>query len=189
MKKIILDSNFTLHQKIMLIATFIFSFVIGSLSLIYVVFMLLNLTESTENFEAADYFSLFLFPVSIFILLLLLSKNGLIVNKSNLYSAKFIFGKYWFKQKKDLTNITDITIFSTKAAHKFAFISVINPDKQYSVNQNKIFLLNEKHTVKRLLIQTNDIKIANEAIIQITKILGLKYMKYNPRFNTKRRKR
>lgn len=188
MKKIILKSGLTLHQKIILILVFIVTFLIGTIMLLALILKTLKFPEFEEDFIAIDYFLLFLFPLSVFFLLILLSKNGVVIFKNkDIYSAKFIFGKYWFKQKVNLTDITDISILSFKGIQKFAFVSAASPDKGYTVYNNEIHLLNEKHTTKRHLITTNDLDLAEDTVHKINETLNLNYMPYNPRFGYRRR--
>ena len=183
MKKIILKSGLTIYQRIMLILVFIFTFSIGGIMVLTLLFKILKVPEFDQEFVGNDYFYLFFFPVSLFILLIILSKNGILVtNKKDLYSAKFIFGKYWFRQKVDLSDITDISILSYKESLNFAPFSFALPEKKYEVYNNKIYLLNEYHTIKRYLISTSDMALAEKTVDEIKEVLHLNYELYNPRY-------
>ena len=158
------------------------------MSLISIVLNTLKISDF-ESIFIENEFLLFFFPLSMFILLQLFSKNGIFIHNENLYNAKYIFGNLWYRRKVNLIEITDITILSFKGSQKFAFIYVALPDKGYEVYRNEIYLLNKKHTIKRHLITLDDKEMAEKAIRQINEIFNFDYKPYNPRFNTNRRRR
>lgn len=183
MKKIILKSGFTFYQKTMLVLVFLATFTIGAYMFLLLMFKLLKVPEYDYEFTGIFYFFLLFLPLSFFILLILLSKDGILITDDKaLYKAKFIFGKNWFKQKADLNGITDITILSLKGTQNFAPFTFALPDKKYDVYNNEIYLLNHNHTIKRFLISTRDKKLAEKTINEINEVLNLNYKSYNPRF-------
>lgn len=183
MKKLILKSALTSHQKFILFMLFIATFLIGS---DYVMaFLLGQFTGITLNL--ADYISLLMFPVSLFALLHLLSKNGFVIKNGQLRTAKFVFGQSWTSKKVDLTDKTDISILKFKGVQKFTFAVVANPNQGYEVYNNKIYLLNSNHSVKDLLYTTKDEAAAEKAIGFINETCNLNFSDYNPPVVRRRR--
>lgn len=151
MKRIILKYSLTLQQK----------HVVEVILLVNLIDILEELKEPTNYL----YFLVFAALVQIFILL---NKNGLLIRNGILYKAKYIFKKYWFKQKVSLKNITDIAILSFK-------------DKQ-DAYEYQIFLLNSKHTYRYYLTSTkDDLELARLTIRQINTVFNLNNTTYNPR--------
>ena len=165
MTNIILKSNFQAHQKLVLILLFVVTFIIGSVGLWEV-----GCGESSlSEWRVGDFIVVMFFPLSIFILLNLLSKNGIVIEKSELFTSKFIFKKPWHKRKVDMTGMTDISILKFNGKQKFMFVTAGNPDKAYSVELQKAYVLNEKHTTKKLLFEVNNEEMAQEAVNKISK--------------------
>ena len=106
MQKLILNSALTSHQKFVLSLLFLVTFFIGS---IHVLALLLGHFKDTVLYEG-DYVGLLMFPVSLFALLHLLSKNGFVIKNNELRTAKFVFKIPWRGKKVDLTDKTDISI-------------------------------------------------------------------------------
>ena len=184
MTKIILKSNFQSHQKLVLILLFIVTFIIGSLVLLALLFGESSLSE----WRVGDFIILMFFPLSIFIMVNLLSKNGIVIDNNQLFTSKFIFKKPWYKRKVDMTGMTDISILKFNGKQKFMFVTAGNPDKAYSVELQKAYVLNEKHTTKKLLFEVNNEEIAQEAVNKISKEIGLNFEVYNPRFRSRKRR-
>lgn len=185
MEKIILKSNFSLHQKLVLILLFIVTFIIG---IVMFTALIMGWTKEVK-LGIVDYVMFFFLPLSFLALLHLFSKNGIIIDGNKLFNSKFIFGFPWSKKQADIKGITDISILSFKGNQKYMFAFAANPDKGYSVSINKVYLLNEKHTIKNLLFTTRDRELAEKTIEKINNTFNFNYCKYNPRFNTRRRGR
>lgn len=185
MEKIILKSGLSGHQKFVLFLLFIVTFFLGSVMFLA---LIMGWTRDVE-LGIIDYVLFFFLPLSFLSLLHLLSKDGILIDSNKLFSTKFIFGFPWSKRKADLEGITDISILSFQGNQKYMFAFVANPDKGYSVSIYKIYLLNEKHTIKRILFTTKDRELAEKTIDQINKTFQFNYYKYNPRFVTRMRGR
>lgn len=181
-KKIILKSNYTLLQKFILVVT--------SITLLYFFFSLISeifFLGFEINIIGFIILTL-LFVLPLFFILLLFTKNGILIIDKKLYFAKFISGKFWFKRQLDLNEITDITILSFKTkqnflAQSFFFPTTISSEsKGTEIYNNHIYLSNEKHTIKRHIITSSDFELAENAVLEINKILNFNYSNYNPRF-------
>lgn len=183
MKKLILKSSLTSHQKFVLSLLFLVSFFIGS---IYVLSLFAGLMKDS-SLNLADYISLLMFPLSLVALLNLLSKNGFIIENKKLMTAKFVFKIPWSSKKVDLNDKSDICILKYKGAQKFTFAVVANPDQAYEVYNNRIYLLNSNHSVKDLIFTTKDDLDAEKAISFINESFGLNFSKYNPPVVRRRR--
>ena len=72
----------TLIHKVMLISAFIFTFILGSLGVIYFLIYFLDLVD-VEKFLIGDYVLLLLFPLSIYILITILKKEGISFSEKN----------------------------------------------------------------------------------------------------------
>jgi len=181
MKKVIIKSGFSSHQRFMLILFFIFSFILGTLELIAIA-----LSETLELY-AGDYILLFLFILSLGILVLLISKEGIIIYKNKLFNSQFIFGKPYLKSEVDLNNMHDISILNYNMSQKLVFISSANPNFSEKIRVSKIFLLNENHSHKRLVLSTKKIEHAELIVNEIKNAFSLNYNNYSP--PTRRRRR
>lgn len=183
MTKIILKSNFQAHQKLVLILLFIVTFFIGSLVLLA---FLLGAVKVIEM-GVWDFVYLMLFPISLYIMLLLLSKNGVVIDNKQLFTSKFIFKKPWYRKKVDMTGMTDISILKFQGKQKFMFASAADPDKAYSVGLQRAFLLNENHTAKKLLFEVINEEMAQQAVQTIQDETGLNFKVYSPKIRSRRR--
>ncbi|MFD0977045.1 hypothetical protein [Salinimicrobium gaetbulicola] len=183
MTKIILKSNFQAHQKLVLILLFIVTFFIGSLVLLA---FLLG-PANKIGISVWDYVYLMLFPLSLYIMLLLLSKNGVVIDDNQLFTSKFIFKKPWYRKKVDMAGMTDISILKFRGKQKFMFASAADPDKAYSVGLQRAFLLNENHTKKKLLFEVNNEEMAQQAVHTIKEETDLNFTVYSPKIRSRRR--
>ena len=176
MQKLILNSALTAHQKFVLSLLFLVTFFIGS---IYVLSFLLGHFRDTVLYEG-DYVGFLMFPVSLYALLHLLSKNGFVIKNNELRTAKFIFKTPWKGKKVDLSDKTDISILKYKGAQRFTFAVVANPNQTYEVYNNRIYLLNSNHSVKDLIFTTKDASSAEKAVSFLNENFGLNFSNYNP---------
>lgn len=183
MKKLILKSSLTSHQKFFLSMLFLVLFFIGS---IYVLSLFAGLMKDFP-LSLRDYISLLMFPISLVAMLNLLSKNGFIIENNELSTAKFVFKIPWSSKKVNLTDKTDISILKYKGSQKFIFALVANPNQAYEVYSNRIYLLNSNHSVKELIFTTKDDLDAEKAISFINESFGLNFSNYNPPVLRRRR--
>ncbi len=179
MKKIIFHSSFTFHQKFILVILFII-LLFKTLD-IYTALLIGFLDKPLIS--GAQYIYLLSFPLTLFVLGLLLSKKGILINNGNLYTARFLWGQKITQKKISLENITDVSILKFNGHQKFAFFSKGNPDLDYEIFLNEIYLLNEKHTSKTFLISSENLILVEQAVALIQKELNLNINKYSPDFS------
>lgn len=121
----------------------------------------------------------------IFLLLLLITilKKGLVKDTHQLYIGTFIFNTLLFKKRVDLRNKTCFSILKFRKSQKYAFFSAANPDAAHSFNTFDIYLLNEKHTEKDMLISLKKEKNSVLASDFISSFKHFKYEIYSPDFS------
>ncbi|WP_108868852.1 hypothetical protein [Aquimarina aquimarini] len=148
MKKIIYSSNFTIHQKLILILIFIVTFFLGSLFLFGIIIWSIGVPDFQE-YSLIDFSLAILFPISIIILIMLCCKKGIMIKNKKLYRSQFLFGNVILKKEIPLQDSTDISILIYQGTQKFSWSSMARPDQGYTVNSNKLYVLNTKHTIKK----------------------------------------
>lgn len=174
MKKVIVKSGLTSHQRFMLIILCAFFFIVGKSEIIErTLFPIMKL-------HIGNYIVVFLHVVSLGILGLLLSKEGIIIDSHKLFNSKFIFGKPYFMTEIKLLNMTDICISNYEMSQKLAFITAAKPDLSETIRVSKIYLLNENHSQKRLVISTFKKEHAELIMKEIQNEFGFKFNHYNP---------
>lgn len=126
-----------------------------------------------------------LIALIVFLLLLLLtiSKKGLVKDNHQLYKGLFIFNTLVFKKRVDLKNRTCFSILKFRKSQKYAFFSAANPDAAHSFNTFDVYLLNKKHTEKDLLISLKKEKNSKLATDFIASFRDFKYEIYSPDFS------
>ncbi|SHI68182.1 hypothetical protein SAMN04488096_103297 [Mesonia phycicola] len=186
MKKTIINSKFTGQQKLMLTVFMIIAFLIGLPTLIYLFIEMPGQPNYVNSFS--DYFFSSLFFVSIFLFMLLFSKQGIITDNGNLKYSLFIFGIPFLSKKINLENITDITILTYRASQKLAWVSVANPDLSVSTEISKVVLLNSNHSYKDIILITRRRDYAEKIIKSLNEELNLEYNIYSPPVISRRRR-
>ena len=162
MKKTIINSRFTGHQKLMLAVFMVITFIIGFPSFI---FLFIDIPgEPNYVYGFFDYFYALLFFVCILLFILLFSKQGIIIDNENLKYSLFIFGRPFFTKKIALENKTDVTILTTGTTQKLAWFSAARPDLSVSTKILEIVLLNKNHSNKESILITRK-KVYAEKII------------------------
>ncbi len=170
--KIILENRFSTHQRITFLlyigGPFIIKFflLLRSSSLNYIDFLLLI-------FCAAVY----LFLISIAFL-----KRGFIKIDSNLYRGSFFRGKLFFKKKIDITKTPKVAVLKFKKSQKLAWFSIANPDAATTFDSLEINILNEKHTIRKPVIDLKKEESMKKAISFLTTNFYLKQETYSPDF-------
>jgi hypothetical protein len=169
-KKISLEYNFNSHQKIHL----------SIFSGICVVILIggLQQTINLHNFGLLTFFFLILtgLIVSTF------SKKGFVVVKNRLYKGIFFRDILLFKREINLANKPVFSILKFRKKQKYAFFTAANPDLAYEFNAFDIYLLNEKHTIKTLLISLQSEHNSQKASKFISDFTDLDYEIYSPDF-------
>jgi hypothetical protein len=184
MKKIIINSKFSTHQKLVLTVLFLVTFFLGSLSVLAII---TGFYRENEAF-LMDYITPLLFPLSIYLFILLFSKQGVLFDEGKLKYAEFIFETVFAKKEIDLTNITDISILTYNVTQKFAFVSGARPDLAEDTALNKVYVLNENHSKKIFVLSTRKRKFAEKIVDEISKELNFKFKKYSPPRVSRRRR-
>jgi len=174
MKKLIVKSGLTSHQRFMLTIFCAFFFIVGTSEIIGITLF------PTMKLHTGDYIALFLFVVSLGILFLLLSKEGIIIDNHRLFNSQFIFGKPYFKTEIQLLNMTDISIMNYDMSQKLVFVSAVKPDFSEDIRVSKIYILNENHSQKRLVFSTIKRERAELIMKEIQNEFNFKFNHYNP---------
>lgn len=175
MKKVIVKSGFTSHQRFMLAIFCIFFFLTGTSEIIWII-----IKSASLKLYLGDYIALFLFVASFGILGLILSKEGIIIDNHRLFNSQFIFGRPYLKTEIKLVNMTDICVLSTDISQKLAFISAVRPDFSETLRMSKIYLLNENHSQKRLVFSVRKKEHAQLIMKEIQNEFNFKFNHYNP---------
>ena len=109
-------------------------------------------------------FAIILFPL----------KKGLYVNSSNLFVGYFTWAKLIHKQKIDLNQTKAVSILKFKRRERGAYMSVANPEFSTTFNSFEVYVLNERHTKRSLLIslkKEGNAKKAIEFVVQNTELI------------------
>jgi len=172
MDRIVLEHRFTTHQKISIL------FYMGA-PLIFIIFTLLRRDLNEKGYVALLVFCL------IYCLLIAIAflKRGFIKIGTNLYRGSFLFNKLIFKTKIDFTKRPKLSILKFKKNQKLAFFSVANPDIASEFNAFDIYVLNENHTKRDLLLSLKDENNAKKGVAFLTHNFNLKYEDFSPNFN------
>ena len=174
MKKVIVDSGLTLHQRFMLSILSICFFLPGAI-LVYQ-----RLASNSMQQNIGDLIAGLLLIVSFSVIALLVSKEGILISERKLFNAQFLFGKPYWKSEVKLDGMSDVCIISYNLSQKMVFFSVANPDMAEEIKVSKIFVLNENHSTKRLVLSTRKIEHAELVVRSIQTELGLKLSHYHP---------
>lgn len=141
-----------------------------------------------ELFDVIDVFQLGSFILSLIVLWFFLKTQGLYIKNNNLFSAEFILGKPIHKKKINLKGATDVAIVRYINRHQRYNELNMPIDKYFMDTKYKVFILNELHS-KRKLIHESDDKFAAEKIAQfIQNGLHLKLTEFNPPKSARRRR-
>ncbi len=179
MKKVIFHSGFTFHQKFILVVLSIL--LVYKTLMIYAVLFVEFIDK--QMLSGGQYLSLLSFPLTLFVIGLLFSKKGISIDNGNLYQARYLLGQQITQKKVSLDHITDVSILKFKGRQKFAFFSTGNPDLDYEIFLNEIYLLNEKHTTKLFLISSENQVLVEQTVGLIQKEFNLNFNKYSPDFS------
>ncbi len=177
MKKIIIGSKYSIHQKLMFVLMFFFTFLIGGSHIIIIILGLYD--QLDENIVYKIIYPL-LFPFSFYIFILFFSKQGIVIDKGFLFYSQFFFGKPFSKKEIKLNGITDTSILTYDIQQKFAFFSAAKPDLAEKTSIKKVFLLNENHSKKELVLSTKKIEFAEKIADEINAKFNFKFKKYSP---------
>ena len=177
MNPIIFNSNYTFFQKILLIGGSLL-FINFSYNLLFGIFY----DKHGDEFQYPIYFGLIPLFISILLFLLFFLRKGIVVENKNLYVGYFIFNKLIYKQKVDLEDITDISIFTQNAVEKIEFFRPGPGPSEYVRKMKSIYLLNKRHTVKEFLIESTQSQLIEFTVDLLENELDLELNPYDPRF-------
>lgn len=180
MKKIIVKSVVTSHQKIKLIGFFLLFFTVGLATISRYVLYAMGRLASEDLFTSGDLIPGILFLLSFVLLAFAIAKEGLLLDTNKLYQSKFIFKRSLGKTEVDLAQYTDISALGQNLSQKYAFGASPNPDQAYSYKEYRVFLLNNNHSKKFLLASCKTMDEANQLISQIVEQVNLEYKQYDP---------
>ena len=100
-------------------------------------------------------------------------KKGLYVNHSDLFVGYFTWGKLFYKQKVDLNQAKATSILKFRRRQRGAYMSLANPEYSTTFNSFEVYVLNERHTKRSLLIslkKENNAKKALEFVVGNTEL-------------------
>jgi len=177
MEKIIINNELTLFQKILLTGV--------SFLMFGITYNILNdefLDTHGDLIEIPHYIAIFPFLAGIALFLILFIKKGLIVDDKKLYRAYFLLGKNIYKSQVDLTDITDVSIFKIRTKESVEYFRPGPGPAEFTNMFYKIYILNDRHTYKDLILESTDEELINYVVDFLQKELHLKLNPYNPRF-------
>lgn len=181
MKKVIVDSGFTLHQRIMLSILFACLFFPGA------IIGYQCLASSAMKLNIGDLIAGLLLILSFGVIGLIVSKEGILIADRKLFNAQFLWGKPYWKSEVKLDGMSDVCIISYNLSQKTAFVLMANPDMAEEMRVSKVFVLNKNHSTKKLVLSTRKIEHAELLVRSIQAELGLKLSHYHPPTVNRRR--
>jgi hypothetical protein len=118
--------------------------------------------------------------------LLLFTKKGLAIEKSQLYTGVFLFSRLIFK-KEVPTNFKSFTLFSGRLSTNYNYSYEITdfhnwePDLNVSKQCYSLNIVSEDHRKRLKVLTLTKIDKAKEAVDFIVKHTALQYEKYSPK--------
>ena len=177
MESIIIKNELTLYQKTLLVGVSLLMF-----GVTYNILADQFLDSQGDVMEVPHYLAIFPLLIGLALFLVLFVKKGLIVDDKKLYRAYFLFGKNIYKSQVDLTDITDISIFKIRTKESVEFYRPGPGPAEFTNMFYKIYILNERHTYKDLILESTDEDVINYVADFLQKELGLQLNPYDPRF-------
>lgn len=172
MKKnnLILEDSFSTHQKIHLYA-------ISS----PVVAILLELLQVDLSWTS-PFFVFFFVNLLLLVTVFAFSKKGFSKSNGKLYKAKFFRGRVLYRSSINILDRPVVSILKFKRSRKYAFFSAAKPDLASSFNSFEVYILNERHTKRDLLMRLKSKEKAEKAIEFLCSEQLLKHEVYSPNF-------
>ncbi|MFD1079554.1 hypothetical protein, partial [Longispora fulva] len=167
-QKIILEDSFVTHQKIHLL---------GLASPIPIFLAELSYRELNWKGDLLVYFLIGLFTGVVF---LAFSKKGFIKSDGKLYKAKFFRGRVLHRKKISLQDRPVVSILKFRRSRKYAWFSAAKPDLGYDFNSFEIYILNDRHIKRDLLMRFSSEETATAALEFLSSGLDLKPEVYSP---------
>ncbi len=169
-ENLILEDSFSTHQKIHL-------FALASPILALVI----ELSEVRLNWIGILFLLFFIF-IFIVVMGFAFSKKGFQKRDGKLFKAKFFQGKVLSRKTIDLVDRPVVSILKFKRSRKYAFFSAAKPDLASSFNAFEIYVLNERHIKRDLLMRLTSEDKAIKAVEFLSSDLLLRHEVYSPNF-------
>ena len=169
-ENLILEDSFSTHQKI-----HIFALASPILALV------IELTEIQLNSIGVLFLLLFLF-IFIVIMCFAFSKKGFVKREGKLFKARFFRGKILSRKSINLVDRPVVSILKFKRSRKYAFFSAAKPDLASTFNSFEVYVLNERHIKRDLLMRLTLEENAMEAVKFLCEDLLLRHEIYSPNF-------
>jgi len=167
-KTLILESAFDGNAKLYIYLVFLFILCVPFIGIV-------------RSYGITRVFAVFLFTLVLFIGISIFNlQKGIVKNSKGFYIGYFTWGKLVLKSSIHLFNLPVITLLKFQRKSRGAFRSVANPKFSVSFNSFEIYLLNEKHTVKRKILTLKHEEKANFAIDFISLHSQLRKEVYRP---------
>ncbi|MCE4564853.1 hypothetical protein INQ51_11090 [Maribellus sp. CM-23] len=168
MKKVILEYNFSFHQKNIL------ALCIGMPIVIAFIFIITGNINAKEFFLLVILFILFLIFISITFL-----KVGLTKIKTDLWKGYFFWSRLILKQKIDISKASKIVALKSRKYQKLAWISDVKPDSGTEYYSYNLYILNDSYTKRDVIMELKKKANVEKAIDFLTKNFDLRYEKIN----------
>lgn len=169
-EKLILENSFTTHQKIHL-------YVISS-PVIAIIAELLAI----DLHWTSPLFILFFLSLLLLVTIFAFSKKGFSKNDGKFYKAKFFWGKVLYRSSINILDRPVISILKFKRSRKYAFFSAAKPDLASTFNSFEVYVLNDRHTKRDLVMRLNSKDKAERAIDFLCSEQLLRHEIYSPNF-------
>ena len=167
-EKLPLETSYNLHQKMILLGVSLFPgwFIVE-----------LSGRNLSINGGLLLMFFLLLF---FYVVSLAFSHKGLVKKGDKLYKAKIFNGVTLSKRRVDLTERPVVSILRFKKSQKMIWFSIAKPDLGKMFNSFEVFVLNESHTKRELVIYFTSEENANKAVEFLTSGFPLKHEIFSP---------
>ena len=169
-ENLILEDIFSTHQKI-----HIFALVSPILAFV------IELSEVRLNWIGILFLLFFLF-IFLAVMGFAFSKKGFQKSDGKLFKARFFQGKVLSRKTIDLVDRPVVSILKFKRSRKFAFFSAAKPDLASTFNSFEIYVLNDRHFKRDLLMRLTSEEKAVEAVEFLSSDFLLRHEVYSPNF-------
>lgn len=111
------------------------------------------------------------------------SRKGFLKREGKLYKAKFFRGRVLTRKVMNLQEKPVVSILKFRRSRKYAFFSAAKPDLAAEFNSFEVYVLNESHIKRDLLLRLTNEEKAKEAIDFLISNFPLRHEIYSPNFN------
>lgn len=142
---------------------------------------------SPINFWDIAYFLLFL--VSLVLILIVFVKEGISLGSKKVNSSYFLFGKLIKTRKIELAGACDICILRFNMVRNTGVDEEsLGFDETMKYTVYRVYGLNKTHSKRILIFAAKSQDQAKKVMKEVSPVLGLNYVKYNPPGSKRRRK-